>query len=457
MPAYKFEALDDHGKPRGGLVEADNPRAARAQLRTQGLVPLDVKLVGAAAANEAQGGRALFARRVFSATTLAVWTRQLAGLVSAGLPLERALTALPGFEDRLRSLFPGLGPLRRQPEQISLAHVLETATLALQAQAGCPVTFSRTTATLDAGVYQVVVEYSEEDVGRKALAAAEALIEAARTPGAEFDADARIAELRELDEDVRLGPSTGSIVNAGLARGIPFRRLTQGSLVQFGWGVKQRRIWAAEVDTTSAVSESIAQDKDLTKTLLRAAGVPVPLGRPVDSVDDAWEMAQEIGLPVVIKPQDGNQGKGVTVNVSTREAVMAGFDNARKFRDDVLVERYLVGSDYRILIVGDKLVAAARREPPLVVGDGTSTVTQLVAQVNLDPRRGTGHATPLTRIRLLLELAWEALEDAGIPASSIENSRTGVYVGLHLGQVFYGNIGSGDKISRLFFVNFEIF
>ena len=223
------------------------------------------------------------------------------------------------------------------------------------------------------------------------------LVEAARDGGS-FDADSVLKELRDLDEDVRLGPSTGSIVNAAVARGVPYRRLTQGSLVQFGWGAKQRRIWAAEVDATSAVSESIAQDKDLCKRLLQSAGVPVPTGRPVGSVDDAWAAALEIGLPVVVKPQDGNQGKGVTVNVVTREHM----EIAYKAADDigqVMVEKFLPGSDYRLLVVGDKLVAAARRDPPHVIGDGVLTVKQLVDKVNADPKRGDGHATSLTKIR----------------------------------------------------------
>lgn len=319
-------------------------------------------------------------------------------------PEESNLNVRPEIEARVRELFPAVGAFRPYPlnKPMSLAHVLSQTTLSLQIQAGCPVSFCRTTPTTEEGVYQVVVQYSEEAVGKKALEIGQQLVEAAWN-GTPFDVAPHIAELAELDEDIRLGPSTGCIVEAAKNRGIPFRRLTEGSLVQFGWGAKQRRIQAAEMDTTGAIAESIAQDKELTKAMLLAAGVPVPEGRPVTSAEDAWAAAQEIGAPnvaVVVKPQDGNQGKGVTVNVSTREAVMAGFDNARKFRDDVLVERYLVGSDYRILIVGDKLVAAARREPPLVVGDGTRTVTQLVDQVNLDPRRGTGHATPLTRIRL---------------------------------------------------------
>ena len=308
---------------------------------------------------------------------------------------ETSLANMPGFEARLRQRFPGIGAL---PASASLAHVLEATTLALQAQAGCPVTFSRTTVTPEAGVYQVVVEYSEEAVGRMALAQAEALITAALTDS-DFDLDAGLAALREKDEDVRMGPSTGSIVSAAVARGIPFRRLTDGSLVQLGWGAKQRRIWAAEMDSTSAVSESIAQDKDLTKKLLAAAGVPVPLGRPVASVDEAWSVANEVGLPVVVKPQDGNQGKGVTVNIVSREHLEIAYRAAAE-HGEVMVEKFLPGSDYRLLVVGDRLVAAARRDPPHVNGDGVQTVQQLVNMVNADPRRGDGHATSLTKMRI---------------------------------------------------------
>lgn len=331
-----------------------------------------------------------------------MWSRHTAieAVVSCS-DTERNIAEIPGFEGRLRALFPGIGALRPASAQrlpVSLAHVLEQAALALQAQAGCPVTFSHTHVTSEAGTYQVVVEYSEEDVGRQAFEAAVELLRAAQTEGGSFDTDATVARLRELDEDVRLGPSTGSIVDAAVARGVPFRRLTQGSLVQFGWGAKQRRIWAAEVDNTSAVSESIAQDKDLTKRLLQSAGVPVPIGRPVDTVDDAWEAALEVGLPVVVKPQDGNQGKGVTVNVASREHMEVAYKAAAEI-GQVMVEKFLPGSDYRLLVVGDKLVAAARRDPPHVIGDGELTVKQLVDKVNADPKRGDGHATSLTKIR----------------------------------------------------------
>ena len=212
----------------------------------------------------------------------------------------------------------------------------------------------------------MVVEYSEESVGRQAFADAQQLIEAALGSG-DFDADTAIANLRELDEDERLGPSTGAIVEAAVARGIPFRRLTRGSMVQFGWGSRQRRIQAAEIDSTSAVAESIGQDKDLTKRLLHAAGVPVPLGQPVETLAQAWAVAQQVGLPVVVKPQDGNQGKGVTVNITDFAQLEEAYRNAAEY-GTVMVERFLPGQDFRLLVVGDQLVAAARREPPQVLG-----------------------------------------------------------------------------------------
>ena len=330
-----------------------------------------------------------------------------------------ALHQLPGFEARLRSLFPAIGelhPFDPHGQALTLAHMLEAAALSLQSQAGCPVTFSRTAATLEPGVYQVVVQYSEEEVGRLAFKFAEELIAAALADTA-FDFHAALAALRDLDESERLGPSTGAIVDAAVARGIPFRRLTRGSLVQFGWGSRQRRIQAAEVDSTSGVAEAIAQDKELTKQLLNAAGVPVPTGRPVSSADDGWVAAGEIGLPVVVKPQDGNQGKGVTVNIMTREQLDAAYD-AAAVHGEVMVEKFLPGFDFRLLVVGDKLIAAARRDPPQVIGNGTSTVRDLIDEQNLDPRRGEGHATSLTKIRLD-DIALSRLESLGLTPDSI--------------------------------------
>ena len=353
-----------------------------------------------------------------------LWSRHTAiEAIVACDEAERAISNIPQFEARLRERFPEIALLQPAVSYhvVSMAHALEFAALGLQSQAGCPVTFSRTTETVDKGVYQVVVEYSEEAVGRLAFDIAQELCRAA-VDDQPFDLDGALRRLRELDEEVRLGPSTGSIVYAAMARNIPYRRLTEGSMVQFGWGSKQRRIQAAETDRTSALAESIAQDKELTKTLLQSAGVPVPAGRPVTSAEDAWAAACEIGIengcPVVVKPQDGNQGKGVTVNLTTREGVEAAYAAAFRISDDVLVERFLPGQDHRILVVGNKLVAAARREPPTVIGDGVRSVRQLVDLVNSDPRRGEGHATCLTKIRFD-DIALARLAEDGLTADSI--------------------------------------
>jgi cyanophycin synthetase len=350
-----------------------------------------------------------------------LWTKNtvIEALVRCESEQELNLNAHPQVEDRLRQLFPGIGPIRVDTKSTvpTMAHALEAATLHLQIEAGCPVTFSRATKTPEEGFFQLAVEYSVEEVGKMATQLAIELCRAALSDQ-EFDLEGALSQLRELDEDLRLGPSTGSIVDAALARGIPFRRLTEGSLVMFGWGSKQRKIQAAEMDSTSAIAESIAQDKELTKKLLHAAGVPVPLGRPVTSAEDAWTAATEIGLPVVIKPRDGNQGKGVAVNLKTKEEVLQGFENASKFSDEILIESYLPGSDYRLLVVGDKLIAAARREPPTVIGDGRSTISELVQKVNADPKRGDGHATSLTKIRFD-DIAKARLREQGYDATSV--------------------------------------
>tara|TARA_R110001599_G_scaffold64023_5_gene179715 strand:- start:16236 stop:18803 length:2568 start_codon:yes stop_codon:yes gene_type:complete len=332
---------------------------------------------------------------------------------------EQHIASIAGFEDRLRARFPEIKFLEtaRLENSFSMADALESAALGLQAQAGCPVTFSRTIQTVDTGIYQVVVAYTEEAVGRLAFEIAATLCRAAfeDTP---FDLAEALTRLRELDEDIRLGPSTASIVNAAVSRGIPFRRLTEGSMVQFGWGSKQRRIQAAETGFTSAISEAIAQDKEMTKVLLSAAGVPVPDGRSVSTADDAWAAAQEIEAAVVIKPRDGNQGKGVAVNLKTEAEIRTAFEVAFKICSDVVVERYLSGQDYRLLVVGKQLVAAARRTPPEVIGDGEKTIQELVEQVNLDPMRGDGHACPLTKIRLD-SIALATIAQRGYDANSI--------------------------------------
>ena len=338
---------------------------------------------------------------------------------------ESSILNITGFESRLRALFPEVGLLQLAGHTggVSMAHVLQLAALRLQAQSGCPVTFSRTAPTLEKGVFQVVFEYTEEQVGRLALELAEQLCHAATTD-TPFDLATALAQLKELDEDVRLGPSTGAIVQAATVRNIPYRRLTEGSLVQFGWGSKQRRIQAAETDRSSAIAEAIAQDKELSKKLLDAAGVPVPNGREVSDIDDAWAAVIEITgssetiVPVVVKPKDGNQGKGVTVNINTREQLNIAYAAAAERSSEVLVERFIPGSDFRLLVVGNQMVAAARRDAPLVIGDGVHSIRGLVEQVNNDPRRGSGHATSLTKISID-DIALASLASQNFTADSV--------------------------------------
>ena len=217
---------------------------------------------------------------------------------------------------------------------------------------------------------------------------------------------------------MQLGPSTAAIVAAAKARGIPFRRLNSGSLIQLGQGARQRRILTAETDRTSAIAESIAQDKDLTRSLLRAVGVPVPEGRPVVDAEDAWAAAREIDAPVVVKPRYGNQGRGVATDLTTREQVMAAFANAREEGDSVVVERFAPGVDYRVLVVGRRVVAASRRDPAQVVGDGRRTIAALVEEVNRDPRRAHYHATALSKI-VLDPIALGVLEEQGYRPDSV--------------------------------------
>ncbi len=330
---------------------------------------------------------------------------------------------LPGFNDRIMQWLPSLiehrcsigergGFFERLRTGTWMGHVLEHVTLELQSLAGTPVGFGRARETNTRGVYKVVIEYKEEAFAIECLHTAHRLVKAALddTP---FDVADEVKRLRKVLLDVQLGPSTRSIVDAATARGIPARRMTAGSLVRLGQGAKQRRILAAETDRTGAVAETIAQDKELTRSLLAEAGIPVPEGQPAADPAAAWAAAEEIGLPVVVKPRYGNQGSGVSVNLRTREEVEQAWHLAHAGERSVVVERFVTGGDYRVLVVGGTMVAAARRHPPTVVGDGVSTVRQLVDRVNEDPRRCSDHAGILSPV-LLDEVAVAVLAEQGL-------------------------------------------
>ncbi len=337
--------------------------------------------------------------------------------------------SLPGFNDRLMAWLPTMiehrcsigergGFFQRLRDGTYPAHILEHVSIELQTLAGTPVGFGKARETSEDGVYKVVMRYRDEQLARACLFAGLDLLLAA-IYDRPYDLAAEVAKLQELGDRVCLGPSTAAIVAAAEARGIPARRLNSGSLVQLGQGVKQRRIWTAETDRTSAIAESIAQDKELTKTLLRAGGIPVPEGRIVADVADAWEAACEIGPPVVVKPRDANHARGVFTNLETREQVEEAYEVAIREGSGVIVERFAPGNEHRLLVVGSQLVAAARGEAAVIVGDGVRTVKQLVAeQLNSDPRRGEGEAFPLSLIEFT-EMVHMQLQRQGYRNDSI--------------------------------------
>ena len=359
-----------------------------------------------------------------------IWTYRpvIEAVVDIGELEDFPSNTIPGFYDRLTALLPSLiehrcsygergGFLRRVQEGTWPAHILEHVTLELQNLAGMPGGFGKARETSARGVYKVVVRAWHEDVTRSCLYAGRDLLLAAikDTP---FDVAGTVAHLADLAERKLLGPSTGCIVEAATAkdRRIPaIRLLATGNLVQLGYGARSRRIWTAETDRTSAIAEGISRDKDLTKTLIKSCGVPVPEGRLVDSPEDACEAAAEIGFPVVVKPSDGNHARGVFTNLMAREEVEAAYAAAVVEGSGVIVERYVRGSEHRLLIVGGKLAAAARGEAAKVIGDGRSTINELIdSQINSDPRRGAAE-----------EFVLDIIDLADNPVARLEVSRQG--------------------------------
>lgn len=310
---------------------------------------------------------------------------------SGFLPCLAGIPAPTGIFDRWRSAG---GPPREAP---ALAEAVTQLTLAFQTLAGSPVGFGRTQPGADPHRFRLLIEYEEEDLARPCLAAAVALC-AAALDNRPCDLAAELERLRHIADDVCLGPSTRAIVMAARQRDVPVRRLNQGSLIQLGQGLHQHRICAGETDRTGAIAETIACDKELTKQLLRAVGLPVPEGRLVTDGADAWQAAQDMAVPVVVKPLNGNHGRGVFIGLTKREAIVAAYEVARDEGDGVIVERTIPGAEHRLLVVGRRLAAATRGDPVYVVGDGQQTVAALVAELNRDPRRGFDAGTPLNPI-----------------------------------------------------------
>lgn len=355
---------------------------------------------------------------------------------------------IPGFYERLSEWLPSLiehrcsygergGFLRRVKEGTWPCHILEHVSLELQNLAGMRGGFGRARETSVRGVYKVALSAWHEEITRAALYSARELILAAmnfeQLQHPAYDVAGTIKNLRDLVDLLWLGPSTACIVDAAAARNIPAKRLlTKGNLVQLGYGACCRHIWTAETDRTPAIAESISRDKDLTKALLRSCGVPVPEGCMVESAQAAWEAANNIGLPVVVKPRDGNHGRGVFIELSHQSEVESAYDVALKEGTGVLIEQYIAGTEHRLLVVGGQLVAATRGDSVSVTGNGTSTILELIeSQINSDPRRGTTEDHPLNLIRIdsaaRIEIARQGyLSDSIVPAGvSVVIQRSG--------------------------------
>ncbi|WP_353233968.1 cyanophycin synthetase [Diaphorobacter ruginosibacter] len=338
---------------------------------------------------------------------------------------------IPGFNERLTAWLPDLiehtcgvgergGFLLRLKNGTWMGHVLEHIVIELLNLAGMPAEFGQTREISRRGVYRMVFRCPEESVARTALFWGHKLIMAAINDQP-FDLKPAIHAIKTDINDRYLGPSTGSIVDAAGERRIPHIRLNDGNLVQLGYGAAQRRIWTAESDQTSAIAEGIAQDKDFTKRLLTACGVPVPEGQIVKSPEEAWEVAQDIGFPVTVKPSDGNHARGVTLDLHAEDDIKAAFALAEPEGSDVIVEKFINGTEHRLLVVGGKVVAACRGETVSVAGNGKSTLAELVAVVNQDPRRGPEQEYPLDWINLdapavKLELKRQNVTPASVPA-----------------------------------------
>jgi cyanophycin synthetase len=341
-----------------------------------------------------------------------IWSIQRKKLIQMRLDLEEMelspTNKIEGFRERLETMFPTMiehrcsegcrgGFFMRIEKGTWMGHVIEHIALEIQTLAGMDTGFGRTRETKTPGVYNVVFSYTEENVGlfaaESAVAIAESLIS-----GVDYDLESDLQKMREIRERVRLGPSTGSIVEEAVNRDIPWIRLGTNSLVQLGYGINQMRFQATITCKTSSIAVDIACNKELTKKMLDMASIPVASGSICVDEEDLEDTIKKIGYPIVLKPLDGNHGKGASINVANWEDAVEGLAFAKKYSHRVIVEKFITGFDFRILVIDNKLVAAAKRVPAHVIGNGTDTIQELIDTTNLDPRRGYGHENVLTQI-----------------------------------------------------------
>src|SRR5690349_16957844 len=341
---------------------------------------------------------------------------------------------IPGFYERLTEALPTLaehhctrqepgGFLERLREGTHLPHILEHVALELQSLTGSDVTFGRVVPSGDPDTWWVIIAYEEEEVGLQSMRDAVKIVRAC-IADLEIDVGALIEQLQSLYEAVRLGPSTAAVVEEAKRRGIPVRRLNNYSLVQLGLGKNLRRIQATLSDYTSAIAVEIAQDKDDTKRVLGNIGLPVPKGDVARSFERALEIVEEVGYPVILKPLDASHGRGISGRIDNEEALKEAWNDAREYGNRIVIEQYSEGRDHRVLVVNGRVVACAERIPARVIGDGKSTIAQLIERENRDPRRGVGHTKTLTKLpaddRTVAFLARQKLTLASVPDENQE-------------------------------------
>ena len=345
---------------------------------------------------------------------------------------EKPSNVIPGFYEALVETLPSLeahfcspgcrgGFLMRVQEGTMMGHIIEHIALELQELAGMPAGFGRTRETSTPGIYQVVFEYVDEQAGRYAARAAvrlcQSIVERGTYPQAELEQD--LQDLKELYRDSALGPSTEAIVKEAEAKGIPWMPMSARFLIQLGYGVNQKRIQATMSDRTGILGVELASDKESTKHILNNAGVPVPQGTVISYLDELEDAIAFVGgYPIVIKPLDGNHGRGISIDIRNWEEAETAYDRAREVSRALIVERYYVGRDHRVLVVDGKVVAVAERVPAHVVGNGKSTIEELIEETNKDPNRGEGHDKVLTKIQLD-RTSYQLLERQGYTLESV--------------------------------------
>jgi cyanophycin synthetase len=370
-----------------------------------------------------------------------IWSIRRKKLIQMRLDLEeleeQPTNKIEGFRERIETLIPSLiehrcsegtrgGFFSRIELGTWMGHVIEHIALEIQTLAGMDTGFGRTRETKTPGVYNVVFSYIEENVGlfaaESSVAIAQALID-----GKDYDLDTDIQKMREIRERVRLGPSTGSLVEEAVSRDIPWIRLGTNSLVQLGYGVHQMRFQATITCKTSNIAVDIACNKEQTKRMLEMASIPVASGDICIDEDDLKATIDKIGYPIVVKPLDGNHGRGITINVTKWKDALQGMHHAKEVSRKFIVEKFVIGHDFRVLVIDNKMVAAAKREPAHVIGDGILTIQQLIDQTNSDPKRGYGHENVLTEITLDRDTL-DLLEKKKYDLNSIPSKKEVVYL-----------------------------